>query len=552
MAQYINAQKINFSKAEESRFRKLFNQWAASIEGYESKNLGDVLKIIEVYDSPIYRGLIRSQYDNRELENTYKRANKECPPRTITSESQINRWKLLSYPTEFTVLKKSYYVPGTEYITNCPECAGSGSVRCNRCGGNGRTSRKIVKTVPCKDCGGRGYNEKIVTKRETEYYYDYVRKIRTSREVEKPYTERDYCVYCHGSGQREDISYKEESCSDCNAKGYVTCGKCNGEKKMINYWRITHNQYVKRHTDYVFPSMIAQEDALKMRELLNGTITWQVVENIRINNEDFNHAELSSRPIVGSMLAKLPNTVEHTRHTAICFHNIEVSECEAKTVIYQVDKSQFVCMLIGSEWRLFTVDSPISQRVNDLKEQVNDLCKRHKYGKAWELLQKVNKYPQAGSAEAEMMEQLEERMAMATRFGVNLAMMICATLVAPFIYTLFTQLDAFAPWSHFLMDKLDITPGAMTLFSFVIIALVAMKYKKVELNESSYKIVSPLKRVFKGFVIGIKESLFYLTVVIAAAIVGVLPIVCLVIKWALTIVFMIVAIVSMLFKGIFG
>ena len=160
MTQYRNAQKITFSKAEESRFRKLFNQWAASIESYDRKDLGDVLKIIEVYDSPIYRGLIRSQYDNRELENTYKRANKECPPRTITSESQINRWKLLSYPKEFTTLNKSYYVPGTEYVTNCPECIGSGSVRCKRCGGNGRTSRKIVQTVPCQNCGGRGYNEK--------------------------------------------------------------------------------------------------------------------------------------------------------------------------------------------------------------------------------------------------------------------------------------------------------------------------------------------------------------------------------------------------------
>lgn len=552
MAQYRNAQKITFSKAEESRFRKLFNQWAASIESYDRKDLGDVLKIIEVYDSPIYRGLIRSQYDNRELENTYKRANKECPPRTITSESQINRWKLLSYPKEFTTLNKSYYVPGTEYVTNCPECIGSGTVRCKRCGGNGRTSRKIVQTVPCQDCGGRGYNEKTFTRRETEYYYDYVRKIHTFREVNKPDTKREWCVYCNGQGKREDISYKEESCSECGAKGYVTCGKCNGEKKLINYYKITHNQYVKRHTDYVFPSIISQDDACQMSSLFNGTITWQVVENIRVNNEDFNRAELASRPIVGSMLSKFPNTVEHKSHTAVCFHDIEVSECEAKTVVYQVDNSRFVCMLIGSEWKLFTIDSPILERVNDLKEQVNALCKRHKYGEAWELLQKVNKYPQAGSAEAIMTQQLEERMAMATRFGGFLAMMLCAILVAPLLYTIFSYLEVIAPWSWWLLDKFGIEIKNMMIYTFILMIYVAIKFYKRDLDESSYKIASPLKRISKGFLPGIKWFTSYIAAVVVASYIGVFPIVCAVLHIILYIIALIIILVLGLFKSIFG
>ena len=67
MANYRDSQKINFSKAEENRFRQLFNDWAKSIEGYNRNRLGDQLKIVEVWDSPIYRGLLKTQYDSRTL-----------------------------------------------------------------------------------------------------------------------------------------------------------------------------------------------------------------------------------------------------------------------------------------------------------------------------------------------------------------------------------------------------------------------------------------------------------------------------------------------------
>ena len=63
MANYIDAQRTTFSKEEELRFRKLFNQWAASISGYNRNNLGNELKIVEVYNSPIYRCSITTQYE---------------------------------------------------------------------------------------------------------------------------------------------------------------------------------------------------------------------------------------------------------------------------------------------------------------------------------------------------------------------------------------------------------------------------------------------------------------------------------------------------------
>ena len=52
MANYRDSKKISFSKVEENRFRQLFNDWAKSIEGYNRNNLGNQLKIVEVWDIP--------------------------------------------------------------------------------------------------------------------------------------------------------------------------------------------------------------------------------------------------------------------------------------------------------------------------------------------------------------------------------------------------------------------------------------------------------------------------------------------------------------------
>ena len=71
MANYRDSKKISFSQAEENRFRQLFNDWAKSIEGFNRNNLGKQLKIVEVWDTPIYRGLLKTQYDNRTLKQTY-------------------------------------------------------------------------------------------------------------------------------------------------------------------------------------------------------------------------------------------------------------------------------------------------------------------------------------------------------------------------------------------------------------------------------------------------------------------------------------------------
>ena len=170
MANYRDSQKISFSKMEENRFRQLFNDWAKSIKGYNRNRLGDQLKIVEVWDTPIYRGLLKTQYDNRTLNNTYERIRgRSFPPRTITSASQIDRWASASYPTTYTNNENKFCIKGSQYIDGCHTCHATGKVTCEKCSGSGTILVSCKEKQVCTKCGGRGGD--YVTHRKLEYYY---------------------------------------------------------------------------------------------------------------------------------------------------------------------------------------------------------------------------------------------------------------------------------------------------------------------------------------------------------------------------------------------
>ena len=186
-------------------------------------------------------------------------------------------------------------------------------------------------------------------------------------------------------------------------------------------------------------SVISYEDAQKMESLVERpNYAWENIKILRSDNGRFSNENLIGRPLIGKIIAKFPSKVEHNLNTAVCFSDIKVEMRSARTVVYQVDGEQYSCMvLIGDEWKLITISSPISKKVNSLKESVNEYCRKHQYGKAWALLQEVNKYPQAGSKEAQMQQELEERMAMMTKFGTNIALVLCTLGLSPLLYLLY-------------------------------------------------------------------------------------------------------------------
>ena len=541
MANYRDSQKISFSKSEENRFRQLFNDWAKSIEGYNRNRLGDQLKIVEVWDTPIYRGLLKTQYDNRTLNNTYERIRgRSFPPRTITSESQIDRWASASYPATFTSQENRICIKGSQYIDGCHTCHATGKVTCEKCSGSGTIRVACTAKEVCTKCGGRG--GVYVTNRELEYY-------NTSEGLKSRYVDKQKyhsCSACSGKGYIEVPSFREETCPTCKGSGRVTCHTCVGDAHLVRYWELRQSLYYKVNVDYRFPSQVPLDEVPKIIKLFNNNTPWRVMEKLNIYKENFDKNDLASRPIVGSMLSRMPNKIEHLQHTEVCFNILEACECEAKTVVYEVDRKRYSCLLLGSDWELITVTSPVSDHMDDLKDKVNHYCSMRRFGKAWSVLQKVNKFPQAGSKEAYMQEQLEERMSLMARLGANLAIVLCCILLAPLIYTLYES-GFYAPWTDWLIDKFDNTSIGMLMMSLIFVIYCSMKDCKRSLPKFAYKVASPLRRFLRGFIVGIWNFIIFTIFAILLTYIGVTSLVGKVIFLAFTIVMMIVIIIVGLF-----
>ena len=169
-----------------------------------------------------------------------------------------------------------------------------------------------------------------------------------------------------------------------------------------------------------------------------------------------------------------------------------------------------------------------------------------RFGKAWSVLQKVNKFPQAGSKEAYMQERLEERMALMSRLGGNLAIVLCALLIAPLLHTLYES-GFYAPWTDWLIDKFDNTSIGMLMMSLIFVMYCSMKDCKKNLPEFAYKVASPLRRFIRGFIVGIWNFIIFTAFAILLTYIGITALACKVLFLAFTIVMMIVIIIVGLF-----
>lgn len=548
MVDYKKASKSKFTTNEERRFRRLFNRWGASVQGYDRDTLGDELKIIEVWDSPIYRGILKTQYDNRELGESYERVRgRSFPNSKYTHEHDIDRWALFEYPTTFTSRESSHRITGTEHITTCPTCNGRGKIPCEKCNGRGSITVTETKKEKCNNCDGHGYIYEQGYKEEKDYYY--LNGNLHWRYKQVPCQRQKICYTCHGRGNIETTIHREVPCKNCHATGKVVCTTCNGDTMMVRYLTLYRRQETRQHTKYCFPTLIEESDALKMSRLFDNSTPWKHVEKIRVEKENFEQANIASRPIVGGMLSQLPKNIHHLQNTVICFNEFDVYECEAKTVIYEVDNTRYTCMLVGGDWKLFTVTSPVSEEMDSLKDKANNYCSIGLYGKAWTTLLKINKYPQAGENEARMLEQLEERMALVTKFGINIATVLCAILIAPIFFTMYEDFAFFAPWSAMMNDKFGLSPGFLMVVSIFFLIFVGIRRRNDIIPEYTYKVTSPLKRFVRGFIYGVGHSIFYTAIILICAYIGPLQIVAGLINLCIYIILFVIVIIMLAVKS---
>ena len=231
MAQYRMNQKIAFSASEESRFRQLMNRWAASAEGFNRPTLGDELRIVEVWDSPLYRVLLKTQYDCRTLESASKPlGGRNYPAKPAISRAEIKRWSMAPYPTLFTSSNTATPIDGTAYAATCTSCSGAGKITCATCHGTGRVKREVTTKRRCDHCSGYGYvyqKQMVEVQKQVQDYSD-GGKLKL-RYVKEEQSVKVTCPVCQGNRELKSVSYVDEGCKACGASGRLICPTCKGE-----------------------------------------------------------------------------------------------------------------------------------------------------------------------------------------------------------------------------------------------------------------------------------------------------------------------------------
>ena len=506
-----------FTAEEEDRFRKLMNKWACSIKGYNRRKFGDELKILDVWDTPIYVSSLDFQCDMRIIEHVYKNYNNEMlEPRTVFTENDFNRWDVCDAPKPFTDGEASFWVPGSRHIEKCVTCNGTKTMKCTSCD-NGQLTcvrcngyRKIKKigyrTVPCKHCKGTGYqiiNESSFTNSVTV-------------DKSKP------CMYCHDGENQESYEYYDTctkcggtgttACPICHGTGGITCTTCEGTGKLLYYWVVRQKALAANRKTFIMPYMLSDNDVDKYMAAYDRTdgklVFKQCNDGISYNKDEFDQQDFT-----GEALLKLTENLKNTEKTHIVYNEFSTIEIEAKTVKYELDGKEYMCVLQGETWDIFSVKSPISDFMDEIKKDVISLSERGRIGKAWTLTKRLLQFPQAGENELNVKERLEECLKNATVLGKKLSIIIFLLAIFPIFIAQYNNSDYIivSQWTHWIDNFLHVTHAMDVLVFAAFDVLCMMLFGLIGTPSFLYKHENFFVRMLFGVLFGLaSQAVIYL------------------------------------------
>lgn len=220
----------NITDAEKLKsVRKIISIWSNSLPNHELTDLGDKVEILSVMEKPSYLITFQTQYERRELEDKIRPYKGESiPQKSITQKSDIDIWSINIPPVDdFTDAEKECIVNDSQEILKCEQCHSQGEITCQSCNGSGIKTCLFCSgrgEVKCSSCGGSGEHKCNLCcgsgQRDESIGNGRYRKLN--------------CYACGGRGYNacKECRHGWNNCVICGSSGNVTCGKCNGFRKL--------------------------------------------------------------------------------------------------------------------------------------------------------------------------------------------------------------------------------------------------------------------------------------------------------------------------------
>ncbi len=452
MEKYINDKSVRFTAEEEKRFRGLLDQWCDSEKGYDGERFGQKVEIKAVVQSAVYAASVQTQYDERILDRGCQPTNRDFSP-TVTDFSQIDVWSYAgALPTSFTQDKKSIVVDGSRQTKTCHTCSGNGRVTCPTCNGSGHVMKERRIEEPCASCHSNGY----VTRPKTETYWGYRgSKVRYNSggdgrvHLTETASEKVPCGRCNGKGKIVRTETYRDTCDECGGKGKIPCPTCEGSGRLMHYIFIKKRLYNQTQSRYIVPVML---DPDEQREIC-GAITpdeWRQLDVYSIERTDSVNCPANQLPIVGNMVNGLLSSITDSSSSKVCFSRLTTLKCDATVVRYEYAGKAYRCALLGPDWRLFAVSSPISDYADKLRKSAIESAEAQDIGSTWKRLKQIRKFSQSSETDRIALEQVENRMALSAYYGKLGGVLLGFFLLFPVLTDYLSYYNIVAPWTQLL------------------------------------------------------------------------------------------------------
>ena len=359
--------------------------------------------------------------------------------------------------------------------TDCPKCNGYGTLTCSICKGNKTVEVKKEIKKECEHCRGKG---------EWIEYHEIIDPFTHKKQNESRLC---YCIYCSKTGYTIETKYKTETCDHCNGTGNVTCKNCNGSGyiicqtcggngKALYMWLVHQKTFVKSDREFALTDSLTDKEKFKFIRIFDRT-DGKVVFSQKNNGSNVNTEELKRQGWVSNSLLKLAENIKDNQENHITYYELVTNEYLSKTVRYEVDGKEYSCMLLGDSWDVFSIKSPISDFMDELKKEVVELSNKRKYGKAWKLMQRVMNLPQAGKKEEQVLSVLESTLKATALYGKLFAVLLFLGAIIPLLKLASLNPDymPLAPWTHWLDGILHMHHTG-DVFFYILFDLIVMKF----------------------------------------------------------------------------
>ncbi|MBN2652591.1 MAG: hypothetical protein JXR63_09415 [Spirochaetales bacterium] len=470
--------------------RQIISDWGNSIPHHNLVDFGNKIELLDLVYRPCYFMTLTTQYEGRSKRSSQRPyLGDSIEKQVVYSIDEFNSWdRVLPESEGYEKKSSSFVVAGSEHVEDCGKCHASGKITCPSCGGKGKETCGTCKgkgeircsscsgtgQIRCSSCSGSGYSgyQKCSACGGSGQVYR-----NNGNTAEGKWAcmscggsgrgARQRCSRCHGTGKLTCTSchgHGKNTCSTCRGSGILVCKKCNGQKvitcptcdgktQLVHYYAIDQYFSPIQHNPLVAHPKVRAN-------FPDFTIDYNEEPGIEILTDSVDGV-FKRNPLSGTPIAKLFDKMVADSEAETPFDNrigkkivrqhLILSRVNLYDVIYKFEDKEWELLILGSNNRIMSNDSPFLKLSQSCLENAKKSYKLGKIGRSMDFVEAANEMDLEGKRYEELNEfyhKCSKRFNRLYRLGAVLG---GVASVIPLFYLIF----GIAKQPHFIFSSIN-------------------------------------------------------------------------------------------------